>query len=189
VSSVVACNLVDVRSTEEFTGQVIAPTGMNESAQRGGHVPGAKSIPWSLPVAPDGTFKSADELRRIYLEQKGVDPNRPTITYCRIGEVSVSRVALKVAAVRCICRTAPAPHCLLVASPRQQPRCRGLLPFPNCAPATEGDNHGRSTLLFALLTPPNQVPFCLTGLRGRLRMSGRGHAGGPPEGTNAVLGG
>jgi hypothetical protein len=65
------CNLVDVRSPDEFSGKVIAPPGMNETAQRGGHVPGAKSIPWSTPVAPDGTFKSADELRRIYLEQKG----------------------------------------------------------------------------------------------------------------------
>jgi thiosulfate/3-mercaptopyruvate sulfurtransferase len=83
-----ACNLVDVRSTDEFTGKVIAPRGMNETAQRGGHVPGAKSIPWGTPVAPDGRFKSADELRGIYLEQKAVDPNRPTIAYCRIGERS-----------------------------------------------------------------------------------------------------
>ena len=83
-----ACNLVDVRSTDEYTGKVIAPLGMNESAQRGGHNPGAKSIPWGTPVAPDGTFKSADELRAIYLEQKGVDPRRPTIAYCRIGERS-----------------------------------------------------------------------------------------------------
>jgi thiosulfate/3-mercaptopyruvate sulfurtransferase len=83
-----ACNLVDVRSFDEFTGKVIAPPGMNETAQRGGHVPGAKSIPWGTPVAPDGTFKSAEELRKIYLEEKGVDPNRPTIAYCRIGERS-----------------------------------------------------------------------------------------------------
>jgi len=83
-----ACNLVDVRSPDEYTGKVIAPPGMTETAQRGGHVPGAKSIPWGTPVAPDGTFKSADELRAIYLEQKGVDPNRPTIAYCRIGERS-----------------------------------------------------------------------------------------------------
>ena len=83
-----ACNLVDVRSPDEFTGKVIAPPGMNETAQRGGHVPGAKSIPWGTPVGPDGTFKSADELRAIYLEQKGLDPNRPTIAYCRIGERS-----------------------------------------------------------------------------------------------------
>jgi thiosulfate/3-mercaptopyruvate sulfurtransferase len=83
-----ACNLVDVRSLDEFTGKIIAPPGMNETAQRGGHVPGAKSVPWNTPIAPDGTFKSADELRAIYLEQKGVDPNRPTIAYCRIGERS-----------------------------------------------------------------------------------------------------
>jgi thiosulfate/3-mercaptopyruvate sulfurtransferase len=83
-----AGNLVDVRSLDEFTGKVIAPPGMTETAQRGGHVPGAKSIPWSTPVAPDGRFKSAEELRQIYLEQKGVNPNRPTIAYCRIGERS-----------------------------------------------------------------------------------------------------
>jgi thiosulfate/3-mercaptopyruvate sulfurtransferase len=83
-----ACNLVDVRSPDEFTGKVIAPPGMTETAQRGGHVPGARSIPWSTPVAPDGTFRSAGELRTIYLEQKGIDPNRPTIAYCRIGERS-----------------------------------------------------------------------------------------------------
>jgi thiosulfate/3-mercaptopyruvate sulfurtransferase len=82
------CNLVDVRSHDEFTGKVIAPLGLNETAQRGGHVPGAKSIPWGTPVAADGTFKSADELRAIYLEEKAVDPNRPTIAYCRIGERS-----------------------------------------------------------------------------------------------------
>jgi thiosulfate/3-mercaptopyruvate sulfurtransferase len=83
-----ACNLVDVRSHDEFTGKVIAPQGMTETAQRGGHVPGAKSIPWGTPVATDGTFKSADELRAIYLEDKGVDPSQPTIAYCRIGERS-----------------------------------------------------------------------------------------------------
>jgi thiosulfate/3-mercaptopyruvate sulfurtransferase len=82
------CNLVDVRSPDEFTGKVIAPPGMNETAQRGGHVPGAKSIPWGTAVAVDGTFKPADELRKIYLEQKGVDASRPTIAYCRIGERS-----------------------------------------------------------------------------------------------------
>jgi thiosulfate/3-mercaptopyruvate sulfurtransferase len=81
-------NLVDVRSADEFTGKVIAPPGMSETAQRGGHIPGAKSIPWSTAVAPDGTFKPADELRSIYLDQKGVDPQKPTIAYCRIGERS-----------------------------------------------------------------------------------------------------
>jgi thiosulfate/3-mercaptopyruvate sulfurtransferase len=83
-----AANLVDVRSPEEFTGKVIAPPGMNETAQRGGHVPGAKNVPWSTPLNPDGTFKSADELRRIYLGEEGVDPARGTIAYCRIGERS-----------------------------------------------------------------------------------------------------
>ena len=81
-------NLVDVRSPDEFTGKVIAPPGMDETAQRGGHIPGAKSIPWGTPIAPDGRFKPADELRKIYLQEKGVDPSRPTIAYCRIGERS-----------------------------------------------------------------------------------------------------
>jgi thiosulfate/3-mercaptopyruvate sulfurtransferase len=81
-------NLVDVRSPDEFTGKVIAPPGMTETAQRGGHVPGAKSIPWSTAVNPDGTFKSADELRSIYLEQKGVESGKPCVAYCRIGERS-----------------------------------------------------------------------------------------------------
>ncbi len=81
-------NLVDVRSPDEFTGKVIAPPGMTETAQRGGHIPGAKNVPWSLAVNPDGTFKSAEELRRIYIQEKGVDPNKDTIAYCRIGERS-----------------------------------------------------------------------------------------------------
>ena len=77
-------NLVDVRSPDEFTGKVIAPPGMDETAQRGGHIPGAKNVPWSTAVAEDGTFKSADELKTIYLEEQGVDPGRPTVAYCRI---------------------------------------------------------------------------------------------------------
>jgi thiosulfate/3-mercaptopyruvate sulfurtransferase len=81
-------NLVDVRSPDEFTGKVIAPPGMSETAQRGGHIPGAKSVPWSTAVNPDGTFKAPEELQRIYFEQKGVDPKRDTIAYCRIGERS-----------------------------------------------------------------------------------------------------
>lgn len=81
-------NLVDVRSPDEYTGKVIAPPGMTETAQRGGHIPGAKSIPWSTAVKPDGSFKSADELRAIYLDQKGVDPDKDSIAYCRIGERS-----------------------------------------------------------------------------------------------------
>jgi len=81
-------NLVDVRSPDEFTGKVIAPPGMTETAQRGGHLPGAKSIPWSTAVNPDGTFKAADDLMRIYCQEKGVDPKKDTIAYCRIGERS-----------------------------------------------------------------------------------------------------
>src|SRR5216110_2303633 len=81
-------NLVDVRSPDEFTGKVIAPPGMTETAQRGGHIPGAKSVPWSTAVQPDGTFKSADELQTIYIQQKGVDSRKPTVAYCRIGERS-----------------------------------------------------------------------------------------------------
>jgi thiosulfate/3-mercaptopyruvate sulfurtransferase len=81
-------NLVDVRSPDEYTGKVIAPPGMTETAQRGGHIPGAKSIPWSTAIGSDGTFKSADELRTIYLGERAVDPSKDTITYCRIGERS-----------------------------------------------------------------------------------------------------
>ena len=80
-------NLVDVRSPDEFTGKVIAPPGMTETAQRGGHIPGAKNIPWSKAANDDGTFKSADELRKLYADA-GVDFSKPTIAYCRIGERS-----------------------------------------------------------------------------------------------------
>ena len=81
-------NLVDVRSPAEFTGKVIAPPGMNETAQRGGHIPGALSIPWSMTIDDDGTFKSVDQLRSLYIKEKGLDPNADTIAYCRIGERS-----------------------------------------------------------------------------------------------------
>src|SRR5437588_1450899 len=80
-------NLVDVRSPDEFTGKIIAPPGMTETAQRGGHIPGAKSIPWAKAANEDGTFKSADELRKLYADA-GVDFAKPTIAYCRIGERS-----------------------------------------------------------------------------------------------------
>ncbi len=79
--------LVDVRSPAEFSGEVIAPPGMNETAQRGGHIPGAVSVPWAQAVREDGTFKSADELRQLY-EGKGVTPDKEVIAYCRIGERS-----------------------------------------------------------------------------------------------------
>ncbi len=80
--------LVDVRSPDEFSGKVIAPPGMSETAQRGGHIPGAASVPWATAVNQDGTFKSADELRKIYFEQAGVKQDQPVIAYCRIGERS-----------------------------------------------------------------------------------------------------
>ena len=80
--------LVDVRSPDEFTGKIIAPPGMSETAQRAGHIPGATSIPWSTAVTNENTFKTADELRTIYLDQKRLDPSKPTIAYCRIGERS-----------------------------------------------------------------------------------------------------
>jgi thiosulfate/3-mercaptopyruvate sulfurtransferase len=80
-------HLVDVRSPAEYSGEVIAPPGMTETAQRGGHIPGAKSIPWSQAVNEDGTFKTADELRELY-GAKGVDNSKPVIAYCRIGERS-----------------------------------------------------------------------------------------------------
>lgn len=80
-------NLVDVRSVDEYTGKVIAPAGMTETAQRGGHIPTAKSIPWAQAVKEDGSFKSAEDLKVLY-ESKGVVPGRDTIAYCRIGERS-----------------------------------------------------------------------------------------------------
>ncbi len=82
-----SANLVDVRSPDEFSGRVIAPPGMTETAQRGGHIPGAINVPWARAVNDDGTFKSADELRQLY-EQAGIRPDRETIAYCRIGERS-----------------------------------------------------------------------------------------------------
>ncbi len=79
--------MVDVRSADEFTGKVIAPPGMTETAQRGGHIPGAASIPWSQAVAEDGTFKPADALRQLY-GGKGITGDQEVIAYCRIGERS-----------------------------------------------------------------------------------------------------
>ena len=79
--------LVDVRSPDEFSGKVIAPPGMTETAQRGGHIPGAASIPWAQAVAEDGTFKPADALRQLY-GGKGVTGEQEVIAYCRIGERS-----------------------------------------------------------------------------------------------------
>jgi thiosulfate/3-mercaptopyruvate sulfurtransferase len=79
--------LVDVRSPQEFTGEILAPPGLPETCQRGGHIPGAKSIPWGKACNDDGTFKNADELKQLY-EGAGVTPDKPVIAYCRIGERS-----------------------------------------------------------------------------------------------------
>jgi thiosulfate/3-mercaptopyruvate sulfurtransferase len=80
--------LVDVRSPQEFSGELIAPAGYEqEGAQRGGHIPGAKSVPWAQAVTEDGTFKSADELRELYTS-RDVLADEPIIAYCRIGERS-----------------------------------------------------------------------------------------------------
>jgi thiosulfate/3-mercaptopyruvate sulfurtransferase len=81
-----ATALVDVRSPAEFSGEVIAPPGMTETAQRAGHVPGAQNIPWAQAANEDGTFKSADELKQLYAA-KGVT-GQDVIAYCRIGERS-----------------------------------------------------------------------------------------------------
>jgi thiosulfate/3-mercaptopyruvate sulfurtransferase len=79
--------LVDVRSADEFTGKIIAPPGMTETAQRAGHIPGAANIPWSQAANEDGTFKSADALKQLY-QGKGIDGKGEVIAYCRIGERS-----------------------------------------------------------------------------------------------------
>jgi len=82
-----AVNLVDVRSADEFTGKVIAPAGLSETAQRAGHIPGAISVPWSKTVNEDGTFKNIVELKTLYADA-GLRTDRPTVSYCRIGERS-----------------------------------------------------------------------------------------------------
>jgi thiosulfate/3-mercaptopyruvate sulfurtransferase len=80
--------LVDVRSPQEYAGDLVAPPGYEqEGAQRAGHIPTAASIPWATAVRDDGTFKSADELRELY-EGKGVTPEKEVTAYCRIGERS-----------------------------------------------------------------------------------------------------
>jgi thiosulfate/3-mercaptopyruvate sulfurtransferase len=79
--------LVDVRSPAEFTGKILAPPGLPETCQRGGHIPGAKNIPWDMTCNEDGTFKSYDELKELF-SSKGVKPENEIITYCRIGERS-----------------------------------------------------------------------------------------------------
>jgi thiosulfate/3-mercaptopyruvate sulfurtransferase len=79
--------LVDVRSPAEFTGEILAPPGLPETCQRGGHIPGARSIPWGKACNDDGTFKSYEELKALY-GGEGIDGSKPVIAYCRIGERS-----------------------------------------------------------------------------------------------------
>ena len=79
--------LVDVRSPLEYSGELLAPPGLPETCQRGGHIPGAVNVPWGEVCGEDGTFKSAEELRELYAA-KGVTESKPTIAYCRIGERS-----------------------------------------------------------------------------------------------------
>ena len=82
-----AAKLVDVRSNDEFTGKVIAPPGMSETAQRGGHIPTAVNVPWAQAVNEDGTFKNADALKQLYGE-KNVTGDGEVIAYCRIGSAA-----------------------------------------------------------------------------------------------------
>jgi thiosulfate/3-mercaptopyruvate sulfurtransferase len=83
-------HLVDVRSPQEYSGERLhMPDYPNEGALRGGHIPGAKNIPWAKAINPDnGTFKTADELKNIYEKENGLQPNDEVIAYCRIGERS-----------------------------------------------------------------------------------------------------
>lgn len=82
-------NLVDVRSPDEFTGKLLAPAHLpQEQAQRAGHIPTAKNVPWSKAANDDGTFRSDEELQALYHDEAGVDFSKDTIAYCRIGERS-----------------------------------------------------------------------------------------------------
>jgi thiosulfate/3-mercaptopyruvate sulfurtransferase len=88
VQAIGQLNLVDVRSPDEYAGRLLAPAHLpQEQAQRAGHIPTAISVPWSKAANEDGTFKSDDELRKIYADA-GIDDSRDTIAYCRIGERS-----------------------------------------------------------------------------------------------------
>src|SRR6266516_2961366 len=89
VDSIGKRNLVDVRSPDEFTGKLLAPAHLlQEQAQRAGHIPTAKNVPWSKVANDDGTFKSDDALRALYEGEAGLDFGKDTIAYCRIGERS-----------------------------------------------------------------------------------------------------
>lgn len=82
-----ATKLVDIRSPDEYNGKIFAPAGVQELSVRAGHIPGAVNVPWGQAVAEDGTFKSPEELRKVYAAV-GIDGTKPIITYCRIGERS-----------------------------------------------------------------------------------------------------
>ena len=89
VAAIGKLNLVDVRSPDEFAGRLLAPAHLpQEQAQRGGHIPTAKNVPWSKAAEEDGTFKSDDALRNLYGNEAGLDFGKDTIAYCRIGERS-----------------------------------------------------------------------------------------------------
>ena len=79
--------LVDIRSADEYSGKVFAPAGVSELSIRAGHIPGAANVPWGQAVKEDGTFKSAEDLKKLYAAV-GIDGSKPVITYCRIGERS-----------------------------------------------------------------------------------------------------
>ncbi len=79
--------IVDIRSPDEYSGKIFAPPGSQELSVRAGHVPGAVNVPWGKAVAEDGTFKSKDDLKKLYADA-GIDGSKPVITYCRIGERS-----------------------------------------------------------------------------------------------------
>jgi len=88
VEAIGKLNLVDVRSPDEFSGKLLAPAHLpQEQSQRAGHIPTAKNIPWSKAANDDGTFRSDDELKKLY-QDEGVDFSKDTIAYCRIGERS-----------------------------------------------------------------------------------------------------
>ncbi|MBI2186754.1 MAG: sulfurtransferase [Acidobacteria bacterium] len=79
--------IVDVRSHEEFAGEMLAPPGLAGAAQRGGHIPGARNVPWDEAVQEDGTFKAAEDLGKVY-RAEGITRGRRVVTYCYIGERS-----------------------------------------------------------------------------------------------------
>jgi len=89
IAAIGRVNLVDVRSPDEFAGRLLAPAHLpQEQAQRGGHIPTAKNVPWSKAADEDGTFKPDETLRVLYAEEAGLDFGKDTIAYCRIGERS-----------------------------------------------------------------------------------------------------